>query len=67
MTNESALRQVIDRSGFKIGFIASEIGLTRSGFYRKLRNETEFKASEIAKLIELLQLSSVEVRDIFLS
>ena len=59
------LKQIIDDKGYKLSYVASELSLTRVGLYKKLRGDTEFKASEIAKLVELLKLSSKETREIF--
>ncbi|PQL22491.1 toxin-antitoxin system, antitoxin component, Xre family protein [Veillonella sp. T14073-2] len=59
------LKQIIDNKGYKLSHVASELSLTREGFYKKLRGDTEFKASEIAKLVELLKLTSKETKDIF--
>lgn len=59
------LKQMIDDKGYKLSHVASELNLTREGLYKKLRGDTEFKASEIAKLVELLKLSSKETREIF--
>lgn len=41
------LSSVIAESGMSITFISKKMGITREGFYKKLNNETEFKASEI--------------------
>lgn len=59
------LKQIIDDKGYKLSYVASELSLTREGLYKKLRGDTEFKASEITKLVELLKLSSKETREIF--
>lgn len=47
--------------------LANELGITPQAFRFKLRGETEFKASEIVKLSELLRLTDRETRDIFLA
>lgn len=67
MTNTALLREKIDESGYKLRFIAKKIGITYQGFLKKINNETEFKASEIKSLQNLLNLTD-EIRDkIFLS
>jgi DNA-binding phage protein len=48
-----------------VTFIARKIGITREGFYKKLNNETEFKASEIAALQSILRLSNKKRDEIF--
>ena len=62
MTDSEALNKVIENSGLKLTFIARALKLSREGFYKKLNNQTEFKASEIVKMQEILNLSN-EQRD----
>lgn len=65
MTDEKKLREKIDKSGYKLVFVAEKCGLTYPGLLKKIRNETEFKASEIQTLKELLNLTTEEVNAIF--
>lgn len=65
MTNSSLLRDAVKRSGYKMSYISDRIGLTYQGFLKKVNNETEFKASEIQRLCELLTLSEDERTAIF--
>lgn len=65
MTNTSLLRKKIDESGYKLRFIASKLGITYQGFLKKINNETEFKASEMQILKELLNLTDAEFEQIF--
>lgn len=65
MTNTTLLRMKIDESGYKLRFIAKQLGITYQGFLKKLNNETEFKASEIQILRELLHLTPEECEKIF--
>ena len=58
MTNTALLREKIDESGYKIG-------ITYQGFLKKINNESEFKASEIQGLKELLNLTDEERDKIF--
>lgn len=67
MTNTEKLKTVINKSGFKIGFISENLGITREAFYRKMKNETEFKASEIVALKRILNLSDAQRNEIFLN
>ena len=62
MTNTALLREKIDESGYKLRFIAKQIGITYQGFLKKINNESEFKASEIKGLQDLLNLTD-ETRD----
>ena len=66
MTNTMLLNKKIDDSGYKRIYIAKAIGLKSAyGLAKKIRNETEFKASEINALCELLKIDSEEKEAIF--
>lgn len=65
MTDIARLREVLARSGFKLQFLADQLGLTRAGFYLKCEGKTEFKQTEIRDLTELLGLSQEERDRIF--
>ena len=65
MTNTKELRIAIERSGYRIYFIAQNLGLTYTGFQKKVNGESEFKATEISKLSKLLKLSVAERDRIF--
>ena len=65
MTNTEVLREEITNSGITITAIAKKLGITREGFYKKLNNETEFKASEISAMQRILNLSNKKRDDIF--
>ncbi|MBQ3584522.1 MAG: helix-turn-helix transcriptional regulator [Lachnospiraceae bacterium] len=62
MTNSQMLKEKICNSGISITYIAEKIGISRESFYKKLNNKTEFKASEMTIIKEVLNLS-VEERD----
>lgn len=63
MTDTSRLKEKIAERGLKQGFIAEKLGLTSYGFAKKLNNESEFKASEIKILCELLSITSLKERE----
>ena len=63
MTDTAELRQVIKDSGLKLEFIAQKLGLTRFGLQKKIENITEFKASEILELCEILNITSLRRRE----
>ena len=65
MTNTALLEQYIEKSGFRKGFIAQQIGLTAYGFSRKVKNKSEFKANEILGLCKLLKINTKEKEAIF--
>lgn len=63
--NTEMLKQKLDGSGLKRGFIAQELSLSTYGFARKVDGITEFKPSEIRTLMRLLSLTDDDVREIF--
>lgn len=65
MTNTKLLNEFIQKSGFKKGYLAKELNVTRSGFLLKLNNKNEFKASEIKKLCTLLDINIEDMQAIF--
>lgn len=65
MTNTKLLKEAIENSGMSITFIADKIGISREGFYKKMNNLTEFKASEIMDFTEILGISKEERDCIF--
>lgn len=60
MTNKRELEIAILRAGLTKHEVAAKLGLSDMGFYKKINNVTEFKASEIACLQKILQLESIE-------
>lgn len=66
MTNTLKLRAAILESGLNQEQIATQLGMTSATFNYKVNNKTEFKASEIKKLAEILHLTKEEVFAIFL-
>lgn len=65
MTNTTLLEDYIKKSGYKKGFIAEQLGLTSYGFTLKINNKSEFKASEMAILCELLKINAKDKDAIF--
>lgn len=65
MTDSKLLNDEITESGMTITFIAKKLGISREGFYKKLNNESEFKASEIVILQVLLRLTNKRRDEIF--
>lgn len=57
MTNTMELEIAIKRSKLTKRKIAKEMGLSEMGLYKKINNITEFKASEIVLLSEILAIS----------
>lgn len=66
MTDTKLLREKIDRSGYKISYLASQLGLTPQGLHLKLNNTNQFKASEIQILCKILKIDDPdEMKRIF--
>lgn len=63
MTDTTRLNEAIAESGITIVAIAKKIGISREGLYKKINNDTEFKASEISAMQRILGLTNEE-RDI---
>jgi len=58
MTNTIELKKRIDESGLKYQHIANKLGLSDYGLSKKINNVSEFKASEIYSLCEILQIKT---------
>lgn len=67
MTDTSKLNEAIVESGIAITTIARELGVSREGFYKKMNNESEFKASEIMLMQDILRISPKKRDEIFFS
>ena len=65
MVNTKKLQGKMREKGYTIESLATAIGLTINGFFNKIHNRTEFKASEIMCLNTLLSLSAVDTDEIF--
>lgn len=65
MTDTMLLRAKLEESGYRLKFIAKKLGITYAGLLKKINNETEFKASEIQKLANMLKLDLKEKEEIF--
>jgi hypothetical protein len=63
MTNTLELDIAIKRAGYNRAQVAKALNLTMTTLFNKIHNKVEFKASEIAKLKALLNLSN-EQRDL---
>lgn len=65
MTNSAKLKGKMVESGLNQTWIAEQLGMTIATFNYKVNNKTEFKASEIKKLSEILHLTNDDVNAIF--
>lgn len=60
MTDTIELEVAMKRAGLTKREVAKRLGLSEMGFYKKVNNVTEFKASEIMLLAEMLSVSNVD-------
>ncbi len=65
MLDCEALEQAIAESGMTKRFIAGKLDFTVQALADKLRGRTEFRASEIQKMKELLKMTNAERDRIF--
>ena len=65
MTNSKLLIEKIEKSGYRINFIAQKVGISYQCLKNKINNVTEFRASEIQTLYDLLRLTEDERVQIF--
>lgn len=65
VTNSKMLYEKIEASGYKLRFIAEKIGVTYQCFLNKINNRSEFRASEIQTLYDLLNMTEAERIAIF--
>lgn len=61
MTDKYELEKRIRQKGLTKTQVAKELGLSLNGFGLKLDNVNEFKASEMDKLMELLDLEDLSI------
>ena len=60
MTDTKELEIAITRAGLTKREIAKRLGLSEMGLYKKINNITEFKASEIKALAEMLEITDID-------
>ena len=65
MTDTIAFEMAITKSQLSKKAVAKALGISSMSLIRKASNITEFKASEISKLVEILKLNNKERDKIF--
>ena len=65
MTDTIAFEIAITKSQLSKKAVAKALGISSMSLIRKASNITEFKASEISKLVEILKLNNKERDKIF--
>lgn len=63
MTDTLLLKEKIESSGLRIGFIADKLGINRTTLWKKVNNERSFKQNEIMQMCELLRIDSLEEKE----
>lgn len=63
MTNTKLLWIIIQDSGMKFQAIAEKMGLSDFGLRKKVDGATEFKASEIKRLCDILHIDDLQMRE----
>lgn len=61
MTATNLIKAKMVENGFSQTYCAEYIGISYQSFNNKLHNKTEFKASEIEKLCDLLDIKNKEI------
>lgn len=65
MTNGKMLKEIAKAKHITLQSIADAIGVSRQGLFKKIENRSEFKASEVMRISELLDLSEEQKKQIF--
>ena len=65
MTNTKLLEKVIKEKGLKKGHIAKQLGVSRSGLNNLIKGRADFRASQIQKLSDVLDLTETQKNAIF--
>lgn len=63
MTNTKLLNELIQQSGLKKIYIAEKIGVTAVGLSNLIAGKSEFKATQINKMCELLGIEDLELKE----
>ena len=61
------LKEKIDKSGYKLSYLADQLGISRFSLRNKLNEKSQFKMSEIKKLAILLKIPNNEISLYFFS
>lgn len=65
MFDELKLKATLTMKRKTVGDLANAIGVSKPTLYRKFRGQSDFTRNEIALIAQVLDLSAVEVNDIF--
>ena len=65
MIDHYMLEKVLKDSGLKRDYIAEQLGISRFSLFKKIKGETEFTASELTAIKNVLHLTQGTFRRIF--
>lgn len=65
MTNTKLLEAAIKKRGLKKSYIADQLGISRGGLTNLINNRSDFRASQIQTLCNLLELNETQRNAIF--
>ena len=65
MIDTELLQEKLNKSSFRMTFVAKELGITYQALLNKLNNKSQFKVDEAKTLGILLHLTGAEVDRIF--
>ena len=63
MTNTELLNELIKKSGLKKAYIDEKIGVTPVGLSNLIAGKSEFKASQINKMCDLLGIADLDLKE----
>ena len=63
MTDTALLKDIIDKSGLKMGFIAEFVGISRQALWNKVNNLSPFNQYEIDKMCEILKITGLRTKE----
>lgn len=63
--NERALRAKMLMMGVSVERVCEAAGICKASYYRKERGETQFTQKEMQAIVDLLDMTAEEIRDIF--
>ena len=63
MVDVKLLSKKIEESGLKREYIADQCGMTRTSFYNKVNNRSDFTTREVSRLCELLSITKLTEKE----
>lgn len=63
MTNTELLAKKVKENGLRTAFIADKLGISRAGWYRKLKGKSPFTAEQIQIMCEILHITSLREKE----